>query len=136
MILPLLPLFTVDAVYAMAHALDSMVRTTCEEPLIGPLSRHKAEAEAAAGFFGSRWLCPALLPKPDGADLLAYVRNVSFVSKFVRNRDGGTKPRYVIYLHVCCISCLFGESCDIISELLLPLEEFHQLLSPLPKVHE
>ena len=30
----------------MAHALDSMVRTTCEEPLIGPLSRHEAEAAA------------------------------------------------------------------------------------------
>ena len=89
MILPLLLRFTVDAVYAMAHALDSMVRNTCEEPLIGPLSRHKAEAEAAAGFLGSRWLCPALLPKPDGADLLAYVRNVSFVSKFVRNRGEG-----------------------------------------------
>ena len=79
-----------DAVYAMAHALDSMVRTTCDDPLIGPLSRHEAEAEAAAGFFGSRWICPALLPKPDGADLLAYVRNVSFVSKFfsaTKSRD-------------------------------------------------
>ena len=77
-----------DAVYAMAHALDSMVRDTCEKPLIGPLSRPEAEAEAAAGIFGSRWLCPALLPKPDGADLLAYVRNVSFVSKFIQNRWG------------------------------------------------
>lgn len=78
-----------DAVYAMAHALDNMVRDTCAEPLIGPLSRHQAETEAAAGrFFGSRWLCPALLPKPDGADLLAYVRNVSFVSKSGPNQEG------------------------------------------------
>jgi hypothetical protein len=30
----------------------------------------------------SRWLCSELLPKPDGAALLKYVRNVSFVSKY------------------------------------------------------
>ena len=83
----------------MAHALDSMVRTTCEEPLIGPLSRHEAEA-AIGGPGGSRWLCPALLPKPDGADLLAYVRNVSFVSKSTTN------PWMNIFSYGYTISCM------------------------------
>merc|ERR1719188_1073919 len=87
----------------MAHALDNMVRNACDEPLIGPLPRHQS-AQSGGAFHGSRWLCSALLPKPDGANLLDYVRNVSFVSiqgdaigdvKF--NKDGDCVGRYSIY---------------------------------------
>ncbi len=61
--------------YAMAHALDQMVSDSCGAPMIGPLTKEEALKSR------SRHLCAELTPKPDGAELLKYVRNVSFVSK-------------------------------------------------------
>ena len=55
-------LFLVDAVYAMAHALHNMLEEVC-------------------GREGK--ICPAMTPVPSGIDLLKYIRNVSFTSKFI-----------------------------------------------------
>ena len=53
----------VDAVYAMAHAVHQMIRDVC-----GPEARK---------------LCAKLRPAPQGKDLLKYIRNVSFIGKFL-----------------------------------------------------
>ena len=50
--------FVVDAVYAMAHALQAMIRVEC----------------AGSNF------CDAVNP-PEGKALLAYIRNVSFIGR-------------------------------------------------------
>jgi len=51
----------VDAVYAMAHALHNMLHDVCGS---------------------GRVVCPAMDPLPSGVDLLKYIRNVTFTSKF------------------------------------------------------
>jgi hypothetical protein len=56
----LICLFSVDAVYAMAHALHNMLQDVCGKDGI---------------------LCPAMTPLPSGVDLLKHIRNVSFTSK-------------------------------------------------------
>ncbi|CAB4063751.1 GRM8 [Lepeophtheirus salmonis] len=74
--------FVVDATYAMANALHTMIVDTC----------------------GNSTLCPEVLPSPPGAELLKYIRNVSFTSiqgdqigdvKF--NKDGDRIGRYSIF---------------------------------------
>lgn len=52
---------SVDAVYAMAHAVHQMVVDVC-----GP---------------NARQLCAELRPAPPGRELLKYIRNVSFEGK-------------------------------------------------------
>jgi metabotropic glutamate receptor 6/7/8 len=52
--------FTVDAVYAMAHALHNLIVDVC-------------------GKEGK--ICSSITPAPSGIDLLKYIRNVSFTSK-------------------------------------------------------
>ncbi|XP_013775002.1 metabotropic glutamate receptor 7-like [Limulus polyphemus] len=74
--------FVIDAVYAMAHALDDMIRDQCGN---------------------SRVLCKEILPIPHGSSLLQYIRNVSFQSLqneniVVRfNKDGDAPGSYYIY---------------------------------------
>lgn len=58
---PFVP-FVIDAVYAMAHALDAMYRDVCTNTSTGHLCQ--------------------LMDPPDGATLLDYVRRVNFTSKF------------------------------------------------------
>lgn len=53
---------TVDAVYAMAHAVHRMIADVC-----GPNARE---------------LCAELRPAPSGKELLKYIRNVSFIGKY------------------------------------------------------
>ena len=52
---------SVDAVFAMAHAVHQMFRDVC-----GPDARE---------------LCAELSPAPQGKDLLKYIRNVSFIGE-------------------------------------------------------
>ena len=64
------PLLSVDAVYAMAHAVHHMISEKCGN--------------------GGRSLCAELGPAPSGRELLKYIRNVSFVgesNRRVESRD-------------------------------------------------
>ncbi|XP_059609665.1 metabotropic glutamate receptor 4 [Phlebotomus argentipes] len=71
--------FVVDAVYAMAYAIDSLIRDVC----------------------GSPELCSELQPAPLGLNLLKYIHNVSFVglqgTKVRFNRDGDAYGFYNVY---------------------------------------
>uniref|UniRef100_T1J4D3 G-protein coupled receptors family 3 profile domain-containing protein n=1 Tax=Strigamia maritima TaxID=126957 RepID=T1J4D3_STRMM len=73
--------FVVDAVFAMAHALHNMMNDVC--------------------LNSSITLCPQMQPKPEGHQLLSYIRNVSFMGlqgREVRfNEDGDPQVSYVIY---------------------------------------
>ena len=77
--------------YAMAHALDTMVMDVCKNPsLPNKNSRPLAPLNGATTSTVTTTtttteapppLCPELAPTPPGADLLQYIRNVSFTSK-------------------------------------------------------
>ncbi|XP_069990587.1 metabotropic glutamate receptor 7 [Penaeus vannamei] len=71
--------FVVDAVYAMAHALHTLIQDKC----------------------GNLTLCDAVLPSPSGQEMLQYIRNVSFIGQQGRevkfNTDGDAPGSYFIY---------------------------------------
>uniref|UniRef100_A0A1B0CRB2 Putative metabotropic glutamate receptor n=1 Tax=Lutzomyia longipalpis TaxID=7200 RepID=A0A1B0CRB2_LUTLO len=71
--------FVVDAVYAIAYAIDAIIRDVC----------------------GGPDLCPALQPAPLGGDLLKYIHNVSFVglqgTRVRFNKDGDAYGFYNVY---------------------------------------
>lgn len=70
-----------DAVYAIAHALDQMIKDKC-----GPIPFRD---------------CDAIQPGPSGAELLRYIHNVSFVgpqnTEIRFNKDGDAYGYYNIY---------------------------------------
>lgn len=57
-------LFSVDAVYAMAHGVHNVI-----------------EEECVNNLGTSHYLCDTLLPAPDGPRLLQHIRNVSFIGE-------------------------------------------------------
>ncbi|GAB0098135.1 Metabotropic glutamate receptor [Sergentomyia squamirostris] len=71
--------FVVDAVYAIAYALDNLIRDVCNDSV----------------------LCPRIQPAPMGLQLLKYIHNVSFVglqgTRVRFNRDGDAYGFYNIY---------------------------------------
>ncbi|CAL4082358.1 unnamed protein product, partial [Meganyctiphanes norvegica] len=71
--------FVVDAVYALAHALHNLIEDKCGFPE----------------------LCDAVLPAPSGAEMLQYIRNVSFIGRQGRevkfNQDGDAPGSYSIF---------------------------------------
>lgn len=56
--------FSVDAVYAMAHAVHNFIDDEC----VGELGT-------------MHYLCDTLKPAPSGQRLLQYIRNVTFTGK-------------------------------------------------------
>lgn len=69
----------------MAHALHNMVEDVCQAKAVSaipldPLATRKKGSKADEVVTS---LCPELQPTPSGVDLLKYIRNVSFVSKWL-----------------------------------------------------
>lgn len=59
-------LLAVDAVYAMAHGVHNLI-----------------EDECVRAINTSHHLCESLSPAPPGPHLLQYIRNVTFVGKYI-----------------------------------------------------
>ncbi|KAL0108286.1 hypothetical protein PUN28_015079 [Cardiocondyla obscurior] len=76
--------FVVDAVYAMAHGVHSVIEEECVNNLGTP-----------------HYLCESLVPAPDGPTLLQHIRNVSFIGRqhteIKFNSDGDAYGFYNIY---------------------------------------
>lgn len=91
---------SVDAMYAMAHALHNMVVDRCGEFHFGSIAKanrpnhkgirhggggHSRGGSGASGKGEQQTvgpLCEELSPSPAGGDLLQYIRSVSFVSEY------------------------------------------------------
>lgn len=88
---------TVDAVYAMAHAVHRMIADVC-----GPNARE---------------LCAELRPAPSGKELLKYIRNVSFIGKYPSVCWSVSKPKmkrplmsdWLTGTCCCCCCCRSGQ---------------------------